>query len=428
MAVKLNQFKKNIISGSLVHGLNILIIMISYPIYIKLLGFELFSLWSLFAIVIAFALMGNFGIGKAIIVFIAMENAKKDYEEILNIISNSFYIILIASVLLIIVLYLSDSIIVNVIYKGQKYRNIALKLVPIIGFSAISLLFFDLHKSTLAGLGRIDLANIALLLLNTIKIITSVIFIYLGFSIFSIAVGIIIANFVVIMILLYKKFGLNVLKFKRPKIQNIRNLLNFGSSIIGMQITNMLGFPLIKILLSRYFDLSAVGIFELATKSSYALRRFFEKGLLAVLPEISNDFAILQRRKQISSKIKRLTNKLIMYGIPFMLIMALLAPILLKIWLGNNFNNIVLHGFWLLQPGILIGLVALPSYYALQGTKNQKYCFYESIIRTTLMIILTIAFYLLNRIMISTFIAISISVIISNSYIFYIFRKKLIYY
>ncbi|MBW7942384.1 MAG: hypothetical protein H3C64_08295 [Candidatus Kuenenia stuttgartiensis] len=59
------------ISGSVIHGLNILVVMVSYPIYIKYLGFGLFSVWSLLSVIISFALMGNLGIGRAVVTMIA---------------------------------------------------------------------------------------------------------------------------------------------------------------------------------------------------------------------------------------------------------------------------------------------------------------------------------------------------------------------
>ena len=76
---KLNtQLNKNLFSGSVVHALNLLIALVSFPIFIKFLGIELFGVWTLLAVIISFAQVGDFGISKAIIFYSSEEKKNKE--------------------------------------------------------------------------------------------------------------------------------------------------------------------------------------------------------------------------------------------------------------------------------------------------------------------------------------------------------------
>jgi len=428
---RLNQFRKNILSGSIVHGLNILVVLIGYPLYIHYLGFELFSVWVLLSVVIAFAKMGEFGMSKAIISFVAKAKAQGNYYEIRKIVSNSLYIIIIPSIIIQILLWLLRNEIIHFLNIPIKHQEEAMLVIPYIGIAIITFLIYDIFSGIISGLGRLDISNILLLTLNIIKVAISVLFLYLGYSLFGMVYSILISNTLLIIVaitLITLKFNIPVVRITKPSRYNIYQLVNFGKSILGMQVINMFSFPFIKIILSKSIGLEAVGIFELASKAGYAIRTLFEKGLFAVMPEISYLFNKHEKkeltRNIIYNKVKRLSKHLIYLAIPFFVLLSITAPIWLKIWLGDNYNKTVLFGYWLLQPGITVGLLALPSFYALMATNNERNCFYESLLRMVFVLIFFSIFIIYNIGTIYAFLFLSISVVLSNLYILNIFRHK----
>lgn len=426
---KLTQFKKNVISGSIVHGLNILVVFLSYPIYIKYLGFELFSVWTVLSVVISFAKMGEFGIGKAVIVFVA--KADKDGAEIRRITFNSIYIMAFTSLIMILLLVLFKANIVNFLNIPSLHLSEAINVIPYIGISIALYLFYDIFSGVIVGLDRLDIGNILLLSLNITKVLISVALLSLGYSIKGLVYSIIISNtlFIIIEILIIIfKFKIPLQKFVNISKKHIKNLLGFGSSIIGIQVFNMLCMPLAKVVISNTINVEAVGVFELAQKSGYALRAFFEKGLFAIMPKISNLSSNIKNLKEskieVHNTVAKFTKYLIYFAIPFFIIMSASAPIWLRLWLGENFKDGILYGYWLLQPGIIFGLIALPAYYALMGTNNQQKCFIESVIRGVLVLALISLFFIIEPKISYSFVIISLSVIISNAYILIIFNKK----
>lgn len=427
--IRLNQFRINILSGSLVNGLNALLLLISYPIYINYLGFELYSVWALLSIVVSFAHMGELGIKEAIITYVAKAKAEGNISDVKKIVINAFYIICIPSIIIILLLRFSNRRIIALLNIPSEYAEHAAITIQFVGIAIVFYLLFDILSSTIAGYGRLDITNALLLATSIIKILVSLYFLANGYSLLSLSYGMLFAYSItticsLLLILLY--FRLNLTLYK-PDITIIGKLINFGLVIIGIQLVNITSFPFVKIILSNTVGIEAVGIFELASKVGYAIRAFFQKGLFAIMPEISfiskSKNSIEEVRITVFDKIKNITLKLAYYAIPFFVIISITSYLWISLWLGDNFRIEIVYSYLLLQPGIIMGLIALPSYYALMATGNQKICFYEALIRAFLTCSLFLVFYLYNLPLLISFVFFSLSVVLSNFYVLCIFRR-----
>lgn len=419
------------ISGSVVHGLNILVVMVSYPIYISYLGFELFSVWSLLSVVISFAMMGNLGIGRAVVTFVANAKSANDYNEINRIYHSAMMITIIPSVLIAISIWIFSPQIVRLLEVPVQHREISILVVKYIGIAIGTYLLHDMMLGILTGIGRLDISNIISLLLNIFKVLNTIVFLAIGLSLKGLIFATLSANtiFIVItFILLISKFRVPLYKWVSPTKSNYTSLLKFGSSVIGIQLLNIFSTPFIKIILARSIGIESVGIFELASKAGYALRTLFEKGLYAIMPEVASIHGLRKSKVavdvQISAKVRSLTKRLLIYVLPSLLLFIIFAPFWLKIWLNKSYTTTLLYGFWLLQPGILVGLIALPSFYALMGTRNEIYCFVEAVQRTILLILFTGVFILFSLEELYLYFLFSLSIVISNLYIIWVFIRK----
>ena len=280
-------------------------------------------------------------------------------------------------------------------------------------------------------MGRLDISNLLLLALNILKVIFTVVLLELNFQLFSMVYGILFTNLLFIIfvsILICSKFDKAILKPVMFSKKSTLELLNFGSSIIGMQVMNMFSFPFIKVILAKTIGIEAVGIFELSSKAGYALRTLFEKGLFAIMPEISyisrNFKGVNLGSSVIYNKSMKMSKYLLFYAVPILLLFSISAPIWLKLWLGDNYNKDILSGYLLLQPGIIAGLLVLPSFYSLMATNYQKFCMYEAALRSICIIALFAIFWLFNMNIYYAFLFVSLSVILSNIYVFRIFQIK----
>jgi O-antigen/teichoic acid export membrane protein len=426
-----SQFRRNLLSGSIVHGINALVIMLSYPIYIKYLGFELFSVWALLSVVISFAIIGELGISRAIIVFSAKAKASNDIEEIKRVVSASIIIITIPASLIFIILWNWHHEITLFLEVPNEHRQIASITVKYIGGSIFTYIVYDVLSGIISGLGRLDITNSLLLFSNITKVLISFVFLALGFSMLSLVYSILITNLIFILIailVIINRLNINILSFILPREHNIKSLMRFGSSVVGMQLLNIFSSPFVKIVLVRSVGLEAVGVFELASKAGYSIRTLVEKGLFAIMPEIAYIIGMKKSAEVIRDSIyqtaKKVTLKLIIFVVPAMMIVILMAPFWLNWWLGNTYSMNILFGFWLLQPGIIIGLIALPSFYSLMAAQMEQYCLIEALIRTVFLITFSGLFLLFNMQVGYLYFFFGVSVSISNIYIILLFKKK----
>lgn len=425
-AIKISQFKKNVISASFIHGLNIGIVLISYPLYIHYLGFKLFSVWSLLSIVISFALIGDFGISKALVKYISESSEDKEYIQ--KIIVHSYLIIICISILIGLFLNIGSSLIIRWLNIPPEYQSSSIEVIYLMSLFMLSYLLFDCNNGVISAFNRLDISSIFLLFLNILRIIISVVMLQLNMGLKSLILGVGLANIILIfaqLIVIQMKFKITIFHMSKFKMDIIKKLMSFGSTIISMQIFNMFSIPLVKIFISHRIGIDQVGFFELASKLVYSIRTIFEKGLFAIMPRIGEKYGSLIKidKSEVYDEIRIINTNLLKISIPFFILVILIVPFGIPIWLGNNFHHDVLQCFYFLLPGVLVGLIALPSYYSLMALNYHHYCLYEAVIRVILLFVFFFLFSLLTLNLTIVSIIFSITVVMSNMFIILIFRK-----
>jgi len=431
---KLTQLRRNILSGSVVQGLNISIIFFSYPLYIHFLGFEQFSVWVLLSVIISFAQFGDFGIGKAIINHVAAVNREEDKKKNLNIqkiLLNGLAVVIFISIIIQLIINIFTNDIIQLLNVPPKYVLQATFVVPLIGISIFLFLVYDCIASVLTGMGRLDIYNALLLFLNIIKISLTITLLVYKPQISSMVYGVLFSNIlligIIVIILLRNKISFRF-RLHTVSLKIIKQLLTFGIPLLGIQTVNVIMFPFIKIVISRFFGIEFVGFFELATKAAYSFRTLFEKGLFALLPEFSKHsetyFTDNMSREKLREGVLRMTKIVAKFGIPTLVLVSLFSGFLLKLWLNKSFTPSIHTGFLLLQPGIIVGLVSLPAYYALMAMRKQVYCFMESIIRLLITFVMFSLFFIIKLDFVYVFIFVSTAVVASNVFVLFSFRYK----
>ncbi len=414
------QFQKNIIRSSIVFGINTLFIFISYPVYIHYLGVELFAIWSLLAIIISFAELGNFGIGNAIVTYVAEEKVKGNSCMILSYFSNSVYIILFSFIIIVPVFLLLGKNLCQLVGIPASYFDMVIPMLPFLIVIVFQYLLNDILKAVLTGIGRLDLSNILFVGSNVLKLFIAIICFLFGMQLWGMLLSICIANFclsIIYTMILYKS-GLYLAYFQSYRYDIVKRLISYGGKMIGIQILNMLMMPVCKIFLAR-INLSSVTYFEIASKVVYAIRGVFEKGIYAILPKVSEMIATnVDSRCQIRLLNKRIAIRMMFFVIPTSVILGIFSPFWMKWWLVSKYDSSISICFNIIQVGMLVGLYALPYYYSYLGIGKENLCFKEALIRVLLNVSLV---FLLSILSIDNplwvYIIFSFSTVISNIYI-----------
>ena len=396
--IKLSQLKKNVLSGSVLASGNIILLLISYPIYLKFLGAEQYGLWATLSVVIFFSHLGNLGINNALIKYVAGEFGKGNYKGITRYTTTSFSILIFPSIIILLVLFLFNSKIVTFLGLKSSYVSIAENLIPLIGLLSVFVLFAELVKGVLIGIGRLDLSNYVFLFGRIIQFVISVILIISGIGIWALYFGMVCSYIIITIIYLYIlciRYKIEIFKIRSFTKSCVKELLVFGGTLFSARVVSMLVQPFNKVIISKYIGLSEVSYYEIAMKGALNLRSLFEMGLKAIMPKVSE---LQQRLKDIKNIIINIHKKcikfILFFALPVYFGLFVLAEFVLSIWLGNRYNpQITMALKWFLF-GYIINLFSVPSYYIFIGLNKVNLCFYASSIKSfaNCMVILSLIF------------------------------------
>jgi len=425
---KLSALKKNVLSGSILAGTNICLMLIAYPIYLKYLGSELYGLWATISIIVFFSRLGDLGINNALIKYVAAEFGRNNYVKIKEYSATSVFILIIPSILILLVLFIFTPEIVTMLRLKPEYAGIAKKIIPLVGLLSIFILFTELVKGILMGLGRIDIANYIFLSGQIIRVVTSIVLIIGGFGIWSLYWGNVISSVLIFVVYMF------ILRFiHKIKIFNINNitkqccseLLTFGGTIFSARIVSMLIEPFNKVIISRYIGLAEVSYYEIGLRGASQLRSLYEMGLKAIMPRVSELQQKTVNFRQAIAKIhKKCLLFIALFALPVFILLFILSNIVLSLWLKERYNpqiSTVLRWFLF---AYIINLLTVPSYYIFMGIGKAKYCFLAHLITSVSNIIIISILIASNIKGFSLFIGIqSFSVILSAAIMILLFIR-----
>ena len=361
----ISQLKKNVFSGSILSGIDILVSMISYPIYLKYLGVEKYGLWTLVSIVLSLTQIGQFSIGTAIVKYVAGNYGKKDFKAITEYITTSIFILIVPSLIIIGVLSLFKTQIAVFIGVKEFFINDGERLVFFVGLLSVYTFFADLIKSVVIGIGRMDITNNILFFGRMFQIILSVCLLMLGNGIWSLYFGFLLYYVLTSMALFcivkysYHIKIFNPFAFRKEKLNE---LINFGGSLTLKNLVLMLVMPFNRVIISKYVGLSEVAYYQIAIQVISAVRGFFYKGLEALLPKISEIHSEgVGSVKSILSVNKKGIHFVFFGAFPLFLSIFIFANPILKLWLGKEFDIQIAIALKILLIGWFFNILTVPD-------------------------------------------------------------------
>ncbi|RLC36128.1 hypothetical protein DRH29_05185 [candidate division Kazan bacterium] len=365
-----------------------LLVLIAYPIYLKYLGVEQYGLWATLSVVVFFSQLGELGVNSALIKYVAVEFGGNNYDGITKYTTTAFCIMIVPFSLIILLLYLLKGQIVGFLELKYIYIDVAKKLIPLMGFLAFFIMVVELAKGVMMGIGRMDIANYIFLLGRVLQVFTSVFLIIYGLKIWGLYLGAAFAYAVIFILYIYIlcfHYRITIFKVNRVAKKCLYDLLAFGGVLFSARLIKMLVQPFNKIIITKYIGLSEVTYYELATKAALGLRSFYDIGLKAVMPKVSE----LQRKgndsKRAIRNIYKQSAKFIVYfAMPVFCMLFILANYILLVWLRERYDPKIAMALRFFVFAYLFNLFSVPCYYICMGINKVQYCFYSASLRSLL--------------------------------------------
>ena len=380
-----SQLRINMASGVVTTVINTGVMLISYPLYLHYLGYEKLGVWMVLATVLTFMQMCNLGMGPAITKLVAEEYGRGNTEGIQSYVTTALWTLAVAGCIALVVLILLAKPIIGLFKLGPENVALAEHFLPYMGILTVYAFLIQILTATLSGLGRMDQANYRDSACRAISLGVAAVLLIFGYGIVSLLIGSAI-NYLLIhitsILLIRKIVSLHILKFNWD-IERFKKLVSFGGAVLGGSIISMLFSPFNKLMLSRYAGVATIPIYEIAYTGSMQVRGLIEAAFRALVPEISRIGAdiTIQARDRISQIYRRSMRLIFLLGTPLFAVLAILAPVLLKLWLGDRFVETLPAAFRIMLMGTFLSLLCVPAYYTLMGLGRVYQCFLSQVIQ-----------------------------------------------
>ena len=427
-----SQLRINMATGVVTHCINIVVLAVSYPVYLHFLGYERYGLWLALGAVLAFTRLGELGMAQAVTKLVAEEHGRGNTQVIQRHVATAILILCIISGIILAVILIFKVQIISAFKFTEETSKLAIWLLPYIVVLSIYTLVVQVLMATLAGLGRMDLSNYIETGGRIVLVSVAIPLLYLGYGLKSLLFATAfsyLAKHLLSLFLIRRTVAFRLLKFKNISKYCIKKLLHIGSRLSGGSIVRMVGVPFNKFMLARFAGVESLPVFDIAWQGAIQIRNLIEIALRALMPEVSRISANMTRyaKDRISQISHRAMKLIFLFGIPMYVAMLIFATPLLRIWLREKFDHSIPFAFRIMLVATFINLLGVPSYYLLLGMGRIRAVFATSCITwlTSMALVTMIA---VNRNCLSVSVVcmcLIISWSLSSTYIIWRFRRAL---
>jgi O-antigen/teichoic acid export membrane protein len=357
---------KNSIYGVIQLLLTAILTFVSVPLFIGKLGLELYGVWAVVAVVGNLNVLTNFGLNRALVVFVAQQGKSKESD--LDIAITQIILFCLIGLFAIIVLVNKAFIVNTILSIPTSYSQDAQQLLVVLVIANGFLLLGQTFTSVIDANQKMYITNSCQFIYSLIYWVSQIVILYLGGGLFEIGLGALFAAIVWFFLLyvIYRKMWgkLNLEGLWRNFKLVTKKQIAYGSKIYISGLTGFLFEPLSKIFLSKFIGVDAVAIFEIGLKVKNQLNGFLVKLLNPLFPYIAQEKDDIN----LHVKINDLILKIQLVVIPITITLFFILKILIKLWLGtDNLDQITLFVVTMTVTLIMLQPSVLPVYQYLQS-------------------------------------------------------------
>lgn len=362
------------------HCVNIVVLAVTYPIYLHYLGYETYGVWLALGVVLAFARLSDLGMAQAVTKLVAEDLGKGNTQTVQQYVATAMLVLSVAGGVTLAVILVFRSPIISVFKFTEENARVALWLLPYVAVLSIYALIVQVVTATLAGLGRMDLSNYAETIRRIVLVLVVVPLLYFGQGLKSLLIATAMSHLVkhLFSLLLIRR----IVVFRLFRLNNIskrcfRRLMDVGIGLFGASIVQMVGIPFNKFMLVRFAGVESLPVFEIAFSGTMQIRNVISMSLRALMPEISRIASEMSTVaiSRIRSLMRRSQGLIFFLALPLYIVLFFLADPLLKIWLGRSFVDAIPHTFQITLVATFINLLGVPAYHFLIGLDKVRTMF-----------------------------------------------------
>jgi len=315
--------------------------IVTTPYIFHKLGYEQYGILSLVLMVLGYFAFLDFGLGDAVIKYVAHYYALKDYDKINKIVSSIFLLFMAVGILGGLLIYLFTRYFVIDLFKiPLEYRSNALYCFYIAAFGFFLNLVFAVISKMPEAIQRFDISNIINILIGTFVNIANVAVLYLGYGLREmIIVNLIAAIFgIAIFYISVKKIIPEFRILFHFSIQDMKEVFNFGLYTVFTKFSSIISQSINQIIVGVILGPSGVSILNIPSKLISRFQSFIYKISYAIFP-MTSELSALNDVARIEKICIRLSKYIYMISSIFFIVLIAYSKSILNYWMGNDFSQ-----------------------------------------------------------------------------------------
>ena len=289
------RIRRQIITGTAANGIGKIIVLVTWffltPFILRQLGIEQYGLWVLVGSIVAYGSLLDFGIGGAVVKYVAEHRSRNDVEKARALIATSLWLYCGLGLLAIVVSIVLASLFPIVFHLSPEQSVTARWLVIVMGINVGVALPGAVASSVLKGLQRYEITNIISTVALFVSAIATVVVLLLGGGVVAmVTVNIPITLAVQIPSILAIRRIAPDLRFSwRGARRDLAwEVLSFSSSLFLNDVAGRLQSKTDELVIAASMAVSAVAPYSIARKLSEAAQLLTEQFLKVLLPIASS--------------------------------------------------------------------------------------------------------------------------------------------
>lgn len=354
-----NPFFANSVSGLFQTSIVSVLTFITIPVFIDKLGIEKYGIYSLLSVVGSTNIFASFGLNTTLKRFLSKQG--KGRESNIDIVVAFVIVAIVSSVLSGVLLYFHKRILLDLLSMPHAYFAEGKKLFLFLVISNALLMIGQMFEAIIDSTEKIYISNYIRLGYNIMFWAFILIALQLDKSLFSVGIAILMATFIwfivsfVYSVKIWGPFqlgGLWVSVFVSAKKQFF-----FTTKIYTAGLLTVIGQPLTKILISKYFGLDFVAYYEIVMRIRAYIFSLVNKSVYPLFPVLAR----MESKTVIKKMLTSLEQKLVILSIFFIALILALFPFLFGIWLPKIDAALIVLAIWILSLHLLLNATILPS-------------------------------------------------------------------
>jgi len=308
------------------------------------LGKEQFGIWALVSIIFGLFSVLDFGTGIAFVKYFSEYHTKKDMDSFNRTLMVGFVFVGIMMLLLNLGAFILKEQILNFFKIPSPLREVT--TFVFLGSCIIFGIYktFSIFTSIINGLQKMEITNSILAISSILHAVGVFLVLFLGLGLKGLLINQAVKYFIIItssILFARKLIGTFDLRLKKFNLKDIKELVDYGFKIQLSNLANVVNLQTDKTLIGYFISLVSVSIYEIGQKISLFFQMIVGMLLSALVPAIS-ELDAEGKSEKILLLYEKGNKYLFALTFPIALFIVFFSENIIKVWVGNGFNDSIL--------------------------------------------------------------------------------------